>query len=97
MPSDGISCFRPPNPTIRYNAKWSNDELLLAVQGVRQYGKNLKAIAEIIGNKTENHVRSFFVTYRKRYGLDAILKEWEAEHGPLPEDDKVKSFNIAVK
>ncbi|RXG71851.1 REST corepressor 3 [Armadillidium vulgare] len=81
--SESIQTLKPANPTVRLNAKWSNDELLLAVQGVRQFGRNFKAIAEIIGNKTENHVRSFFVTYRKRYDLDAILKEWEEEHGPF--------------
>ena len=62
--------------------------------GVRQFGRNFKAIAEIIGNKTENHVRSFFVTYRKRYSLDSIMKEWEAEHGPSPDvkEEKVSYF-----
>ncbi|XP_076046279.1 REST corepressor 1-like isoform X2 [Oratosquilla oratoria] len=87
LPGDGISSFRPSNPTFRFNAKWTNDELLLAVQGVRQFGKNFKAIAEIIGNKTENHVRSFFVTHRKRFNLETVLKEWEAEHGPADENE----------
>ena len=50
---------------------------------MRYFGKDFKAIAEIVGNKTENHVRSFFVTYRKRYNLDGVLREWEEEHGPV--------------
>uniref|UniRef100_A0A6A7G242 REST corepressor n=2 Tax=Hirondellea gigas TaxID=1518452 RepID=A0A6A7G242_9CRUS len=78
--SGGINGHRPLVPAQRLNAKWSNDELLLAVQGVRQYGRNFKALAEIIGNKSENHVRSFFATYRKRYNLDQALREWEAEN-----------------
>lgn len=36
----------------------------------------------MIGTKTESHVRSFFVNYRRRYNLDNALKEFEAEHGP---------------
>lgn len=64
---------------------------------MRQFGRNFKAIAEIIGNKTENHVRSFFVTYRKRYNLDAIFKEWEEEHGPFDvKDEKVCSISLQI-
>nr|CAH7716547.1 unnamed protein product [Callosobruchus chinensis]CAH7742566.1 unnamed protein product [Callosobruchus chinensis] len=86
--SDSIEDLRPGSEnTSRYNARWTNEELLLAVQGVRKYGKDFKSIAEVIGNKTEQHVRTFFVNYRKRYNLDTILKEWEKENGPLPEDN----------
>jgi hypothetical protein len=46
-------------------------------------------IAEVIGTKTESHIRSFFVNYRRRYNLDAALKEYEAEHGPTPPEDMV--------
>ncbi|CAH1958053.1 unnamed protein product [Acanthoscelides obtectus] len=86
--SDSIEDLRPGSEnSSRYNARWTNEELLLAVQGVRKYGKDFKSIAEVIGNKTEQHVRTFFVNYRKRYNLDTILKEWEKENGPLPEDN----------
>lgn len=85
--SDSIEDLRPTTETnTRYNARWTNEELLLAVQGVRKYGRDFKSIADVIGNKTEHHVRTFFINYRKRYNLDSILKEWEKEHGPLPED-----------
>lgn len=57
------------------------------ISGVRKFGKNFKVIAEVIGTKTESHVRSFYVNYRRRYNLDSALKEYEAEHGPTPNDD----------
>lgn len=57
--------------------------ICMSLAAVRYFGKDFKAIAEIVGNKTENHVRSFFVTYRKRYNLDNVLREWEEEHGPV--------------
>lgn len=87
--SQGLSSWKAPDNMGRINARWTNEELLIAVQGVRKYGKNFKAIADVIGTKNETHVRMFFISYRKRYNLDAILKEYEAENGPLPEDDKV--------
>lgn len=80
--------MRPPEVSSRINARWTNDELLLAVQGVRKYGKDFSAIADVIGTKTEAHLRSFFVNYRRRYNLDAVLKEYEAENGPILIDDE---------
>ena len=59
------------------------------ISGARTYGMNLKAIAEVIGTKTESHIRSFFVNYKRRYNLDAALKEYEAEHGPTQAEDMV--------
>jgi len=70
----------------KVNAKWSNEELLLAVQGVRKFGKDFKRVAEVLGTKSESHLKSFFVNYRRRYNLDAVLKEFEAENGKANED-----------
>ncbi|RUS85501.1 hypothetical protein EGW08_006709 [Elysia chlorotica] len=100
----GIEDFKPSEPGFRINARWTNEELLLAVQGVRKYGKDFKAIAEVIGNKTETHVRSFFVNFRRRYNLDEVLGEYEAEHGKtewdksdLKEEDDVKEAEIKME
>ncbi|XP_019865880.1 REST corepressor 1 [Aethina tumida] len=95
--SDSIEDLRPPNiadNSSRITARWTNEELLIAVQGVRKYGKDFKSIAEVLGNKTEAHIRTFFLNHRKRYNLDAILKEWETDNGPLPDDtNDVKEEN----
>lgn len=84
--SSGIDHLRPPESANRIVSRWNNDELLLAVQGIRKYGRDFKAVAELIGNKTEAHVRSFFVNYRRRYNLDAVLQEFDAEHGITEEE-----------
>lgn len=65
----------------RINPRWTNEEQLLAVQGVRKHGKDFKAIAEIIGTKTESHVRQFFVNHERKYNLKRVLAEYEAENG----------------
>lgn len=78
--------YRVPDTSSRINARWTNEELLLAVQGIRKFGKSFKIIADILGTKTEAHVRSFFVNYKRRYNLDAALKEHEAEFGPSDQD-----------
>ncbi len=35
----------------------------------------------MIGNKTVGQVKNFFVNYRRRFNLDEVLQEWEAEQG----------------
>jgi len=85
-----IEPYRVADPSTRINARWTNDELLLAVQGVRKFGKNFKTIAEVLGTKTESHVRSFFVNYKRRYNLDSAYKEYEAEYGPTNDDEDMQ-------
>lgn len=93
--SDSIEDLRPNNETsTRINARWTNEEILLAVQGIRKYGKDFKSIAEVLGNKTEHHVRTFFMNYRRRYNLDTVLKDYEKENGPLPEDSNEEKMEI---
>ncbi|XP_068176825.1 REST corepressor 3 isoform X2 [Antennarius striatus] len=80
----GIDEFRLPECNQKVNARWTTDEQLLAVQGVRKYGKDFQAIADVIGNKTVGQVKNFFVNYRRRFNLDEVLQEWEAEQGTRP-------------
>lgn len=72
--------LRPSDNLNKINSRWNSIELLLAVEGVKKYGKDFQAIAESIGNKTEAQIRTFFVNYRRRYNLDAVLKQHAAEN-----------------
>ena len=60
---------------------------------MRKYGKDFQAISEMIGTKTEVHLRNFFTNHRRRFNLDAVLKEYESENGPIienePKEEKV--------
>ncbi|CAL1602709.1 unnamed protein product [Knipowitschia caucasica] len=77
----GVEDFLLPESNQKVNARWTTDEQLLAVQGVRKYGKHFQAIADVIGNKTVGQVKNFFVNYRRRFNLEEVLQEWEAEQG----------------
>uniref|UniRef100_A0A8C2BS06 REST corepressor 2 n=1 Tax=Cyprinus carpio TaxID=7962 RepID=A0A8C2BS06_CYPCA len=66
-------------PTQKNNSRWTTEEQLLAVQAVRRYGKDFAAIADVIGNKTVAQVSLFFVSYRRRFNLEEVLNEWQAE------------------
>lgn len=37
----------------------------------------------MIGNKTASQVSSFFVSYRRRFNLEEVLREWQAEQEVL--------------
>ncbi|XP_045773747.1 REST corepressor 1 isoform X3 [Maniola jurtina] len=77
----GVEELRPGEPPAKIHSRWTNDELLMAVTAVRKYGKDFQAIAETLGTKTEAHIRTFFISYRRRYNLDAVLREHEADRG----------------
>ncbi|KAK3728403.1 hypothetical protein QZH41_017638 [Actinostola sp. cb2023] len=84
----GIDDFRLGDFNNKNNARWSNEELLLAVQSVRKYGKDFQAMAEVLGNKSISQCRNFFVNYRRRYNLQEVLEEYEAEQGITSSDKK---------
>ncbi|XP_020388257.1 REST corepressor 1 isoform X1 [Rhincodon typus] len=88
----GIEEFKPPEANQKINARWTTEEQLLAVQAIRKYGRDFQAISDVIGNKTVVQVKNFFVNYRRRFNLEEVLQEWEAEHGSREE-----SANIADK
>lgn len=52
---------------------------------MREYGKDFKAISELMGTKTPNHLKSFYSHYRKRYQLDKILEDYEAKQNSVIE------------
>ncbi|XP_022360826.1 REST corepressor 1 [Enhydra lutris kenyoni] len=77
----GIEPYRLPEAVQKCNARWTTEEQLLAVQAIRKYGRDFQAISDVIGNKSVVQVKNFFVNYRRRFNIDEVLQEWEAEHG----------------
>ncbi|XP_078090206.1 REST corepressor 1 isoform X6 [Mustelus asterias] len=85
----GIEEFKPPEANQKINARWTTEEQLLAVQAIRKYGRDFQAISDVIGNKTVVQVKNFFVNYRRRFNLEEVLQEWEAEHGSREENGSI--------
>ncbi|KAM4662141.1 REST corepressor 1 [Discoglossus pictus] len=92
----GIDEFRLPEVSQKFIARWTTEEQLLAVQAIRKYGRDFQAISDVIGNKSVVQVKNFFVNYRRRFNIDQVLQEWEAEHGKYEEngDDIEKSLKL---
>jgi hypothetical protein len=88
IPPNGMNNYRPNETSSgpsRVTARWSQEELLMAAQGVRRYGKNFQKIAEVMGTKSESHLKSFYANYRRRYGLDSLVQEHLIEQMNLDE------------
>nr|XP_020477028.1 REST corepressor 1 [Monopterus albus] len=79
--TSGVDEFRQPQVNQKFNSRWTTEEQLLAVQAIRKYGRDFQAISDVIGNKSVVQVKNFLVNYRRRFNLDEVLQEWEAEHG----------------
>ncbi|XP_054469345.1 REST corepressor 1 [Anoplopoma fimbria] len=79
--SSGVDEYRQPEVNQKFNTRWTTEEQLLAVQAIRKYGRDFQAISDVIGNKSVVQVKNFLVNYRRRFNLDEVLQEWEAEHG----------------
>ncbi|XP_040887725.1 REST corepressor 2 [Toxotes jaculatrix] len=86
--AEAVDPFRPAEPAPKMNSRWTTEEQLLAVQAIRRYGKDFAAIAEVIGTKTPAQVSSFFVSYRRRFNLDEVLREWAAEQVATSRDQR---------
>ncbi|XP_075993421.1 REST corepressor 1 [Genypterus blacodes] len=77
----GVDEYRQTEVNQKFNTRWTTEEQLLAVQAIRKYGRDFQAISDVIGNKSVVQVKNFLVNYRRRFNLDEVLQEWEAEHG----------------
>ncbi|KAK5848527.1 hypothetical protein PBY51_006133 [Eleginops maclovinus] len=86
--NEGVDNLKPSESAPKMNSRWTTEEQLLAVQAIRRYGKDFTAIAEVIGTKTPAQVSSFFVSYRRRFNLDEVLREWAAEQVATSRDQR---------
>lgn len=77
--SPSLSLSPRQHSNSKLSHRWTNEEHLIAVQAFKKYGKNFKEIAELIGNKNEAHIKSFYLNFERRYGLDKVIKEFESE------------------
>ncbi|XP_072165658.1 REST corepressor 1-like [Diadema setosum] len=91
-----IDTLRPQDPAQRNKSSWTNDEQLLAVQAFRKYGQDFQAVADVIGNKNAAQCRTFLVTFRRRFNLDQVLEEYEAERKARGEPMETTSSSSAT-
>lgn len=92
--SDNLeTLLSPENGQNRIISRWTNDENMLAVKCINEFGKNYQKIADFIGTKNESHVRTWFAANRRKYNLDAIVKKFDAKQ----HDKELKNDQKLIK
>ena len=51
-------------------------------------------MAEVLGNKSVSQCRNFFVNYKRRFNLQQVLEEYEAEQGITSSDRKDDDLQV---
>lgn len=101
--SSSFHRFSPPFPAqsnpprVRFTLlkHFSNiNTHLIPTTAVRRYGKDFQAMAEVLGNKSVSQCRNFFVNYKRRFNLQQVLEEYEAEQGITSSDRKDDDLQV---
>jgi hypothetical protein len=85
---DIVEHFRPREYTKKTGGgvggstcRWSEEEIEIALEVVRQNGKNYEALANSLEEKTVAQCRNFFTNYKRKLNLPRIIAEYETRHG----------------
>lgn len=85
--ADMVEHFRPHEYTRKTGGvggstcRWSEEEIEIALEVVRQNGKNYEALANSLEEKTVAQCRNFFTNYKRKLNLPRIIAEYETRHG----------------
>ncbi|XP_027201878.2 REST corepressor 1-like [Dermatophagoides pteronyssinus] len=77
------------NNNNRIISRWTNDEILLMTQAIRDHGKDFKVIADIIGTKSEVQIKNYFLQNQDKMKFDTLIAE-------LNEENDMHDANIYV-
>lgn len=75
-------------PDYKPTKSWSQDETQMVIQGLRRYGTDFSAIADVVRTKSPETIKCMYVSQKERLGLNLLVKEFERnkESSTLPEE-----------
>lgn len=79
-------------PEVNDPSRWSESEMIKAVDGLKKYGRSWVNIAKLVETKTENQCKNFYFNYKKKFNLEKILgisKKEEKEEPKEPVSTKL--------
>ena len=76
-------------------SRWSEAEQKLLVEAVKEAGKDVKAIAAKMGNKSQAAIKAFWAKNKKRLGLESLVEVYNANKSKAKADAKGKKAEKA--
>ena len=57
--------------------RWTEEEMEIAKQGLREHGRDWAAISQMVGTKSEAQCKNFYFNYKKKFSLEMIIQEYK--------------------
>eukprot|EP00127_Corallochytrium_limacisporum_P004381 Clim_evm15s159 gene=Clim_evmTU15s159 len=64
---------------ISATARWTEDEIQMAVKYIGDYGRSWNKISRLLGTKTPAQCKNFYHNYKKKYNLHRLAKGKDAQ------------------
>ncbi|XP_023245683.1 histone-lysine N-methyltransferase 2D isoform X2 [Copidosoma floridanum] len=61
---------------VALGRQWTDEELELMRKALREHGTNWPKVSEQIAGKTNHQCKTYYLTYRKKLGLDQVVAEY---------------------
>ncbi|XP_023222534.1 nuclear receptor corepressor 1-like [Centruroides sculpturatus] len=62
-------------------SRWTEEEMEIAKRGLREYGTDWKSISDMVQSKTKEQCKNFYFNYKRKLGLEDIIREYREVHG----------------
>ncbi|KAK3745339.1 hypothetical protein QZH41_018902 [Actinostola sp. cb2023] len=59
-------------------SRWTEKEMDIAMQGLREKGRDWTAISKMVVTKTDSQCKNFYFNYKKKFHLEAMVAEFES-------------------